>query len=256
MVDEKIYSNPTVKQVIFQITFPSLFSLENRMGEIQEKIMKEFPDSKMLLRSGFIVADIGSNQKIELPPDDIEKNAARKIWQFQSKNKMILSIQSNSLDLVSGFHKTYNLGDVDSQKFRHAIEYVVNAFLDVFKLQIINRIGLRYIDQCPLKSKNNRTLKKWYNTSFPVKRFEIADATAMVFQTVIKRDRYNLRYVEALQQVEGKDKLILDFDGFALDVQNVSEYLTITDELHELISKAYKETIKAPLYEYMEKEQK
>jgi uncharacterized protein (TIGR04255 family) len=256
MVDDKIYPNPTVKKVIFQITFPSLFSLENKMGDIQEKIMKEFPDSKLLLRSGFIVTDIGSNQKIELPPEEIEKNVARKIWQFQSKDKTILSIQSNSLDILSESHKTYDLGDDDSKKFRHTIEYAVNAFLDVFRLATINRIGLRYIDYCPLTAKNNTTMKRWYNSTFPLKRFDIADASTMVFQTVIKKDRYNLRYVEALQQIEGKDKLILDFDGFAVDVQNVSDYLAITDDLHTLIKNAYKDTVKAPLYKYMEKKPK
>lgn len=251
MVD-KIYPNPTVKKVIFQITFPSLFSLENKMGDIQERIMKEFPDSKLLLRSGFIVTDIGSDQKIELPPEEIEKNVARKIWQFQSKNKTILSIQPNSLDILSESHKTYSLGDDDSKKFRHSIEYAVNAFLDVIRLPTINRIGLRYIDYCPLPSKDNVTLKKWYNSTFPLKRFNIADASTMVFQTVIKKGKYNLRYAEALQQIEGEDKLILDFDGFSTDLQNISDYLIITDELHVLIKEAYKETVKAPLYKYME----
>jgi uncharacterized protein (TIGR04255 family) len=251
MVIDEIYPNPTVKKVIFEIRFPSLFSLENRMGDIQEKIMKEFPDSKLLLRSGFIVADVGSDQKIEIPPEDLDKNAARKIWQFRSKNNTILNIQSGSLDLVSVSHKTYDLGEDNDKKFRCAIKYAVDAFLDVFKLATINRIGLRYIDHCPLPTKRNSTLKRMYNTSFPLNRFDIADAGDMVFQAVLKQDKYNLRYVEALRQVEGEDKLILDFDGFALDVQNVADYLTITDELHTIILDAYHETIKEPVYKYM-----
>lgn len=31
MTKDKIYNNPTVKQVIFQITFPNLFFLEMKM---------------------------------------------------------------------------------------------------------------------------------------------------------------------------------------------------------------------------------
>ena len=65
---------------------------------------------------------------------------------------------------------------------------------------------------------------------------------------------YNLCF-GALGQIDGVDKLILDFDGFAVNIENVSEYLTITDKLHEIISDAYKSVIKSPVYEYMENKQ-
>lgn len=252
MVIGEIYPNPTVKKVIFQITYPNLFYLENRIGDIQEKIMEEFPETNLILRRGLLVTDIGANQKIEIPPDEIEKNTTRKIWQFKSKTNTILSITFNSLDISSDFHKTYDLGEDNSRKFRYAIEYAVERFLDVIKLPIINRIGLRYIDHCPLIKKDNSTLKEWYNSTFPLDKFKIEDATAMAFQTVVKKGKYNLRYAEALEQIDGEDKLVLDFDGFAVNIKEASDYLSITDDLHEIISEAYKEVIKEPVYEYME----
>jgi len=255
MVIDKIYPNPTVKQVIFQITYPNLFYLENRIGALQEKLMREFPDTNLIFRRGLLFTDIGPNQKIEIPSEELEKNTTKKIWQFKSKNNTILSITSNSLDISSEFHKTYNLGGDNSKKFRYALEYAVGAFLDVVKLPIINRIGLRYIDHCPLITKDNTTLKEWYNSTFPLDRFKIEDATAMAFQTIVKKGEYNLRYAESLGQIDGVDKLILDFDGFAVNIENVSEYLTITDKLHEIISDAYKSVIKSPVYEYMENKQ-
>ncbi|MCX6670057.1 MAG: TIGR04255 family protein [Methanothrix sp.] len=256
MVLDKIYDRPTVRQVIFQITYPSLFYLENRVGDIQEKIMKEFPISKLLLRTGLIVTDIGINQKIEIPSADLEQNVARKIWQFESKNKTILSISSNSLDLTSEFHKTYKLGNDDSKKFKCTIKRAVDAFIDVMKLQTINRIGLRYIDYCPIQAKNNETLEAWYWSKFPLGKFNIADATIMAFRTVVKKGDYCLGYVESLgKDKDGKDVLILDFDGFSTGVENVSDYLDITDKLHDLISDAYTGTIKEPVYKWMEKKE-
>lgn len=253
MVIDKIYPRPTVKQVIFQITYPNLFYLENKIGDIQQRIMKEFPRSKLLLRSPMIIANVGPEQKIDIPSDQHNTNPARKIWQFESKNKTLLSISSNSLDITSQFHKTYDLGDDDSKKFKCAIKHAVDVFIDEMKLPLINRIGLRYIDECPIKAKDNETLLSWYNSKFPLDKFSIADATAMTFRTLIKKGNYNLGYIESLEKNDkGEDVLILDFDGFAANVEDVSKYINITDDLHRLISIAYKETIKDPVYSWME----
>lgn len=258
MVIGKIYPRPTVRQVIFQITYPHLFSLENRIGDIQEKIMKEFPVPKLLLRSGLIVTDFGTDQKIDIPSDELEKNAARKIWQFETKeNKTILSIASNSLDLTSEFHKTYKLGNDDSKKFRCAIKRSVDAFIGVMKLSTINRIGLRYIDQCPIEAMNRDTFDKWYKSKFPLDKFDIANATSMAFRTTIKMGDLNLGYIESLgKDKDGKNVLVLDFDGFSTKIENVSDYLNITDKLHDLISTAYEETIRDPVYKWMEQKEK
>jgi uncharacterized protein (TIGR04255 family) len=249
---DKIYTRPTVKQVIFQITFPNLFSLEGRIGSIQERIMNEFPESQLLQRKRIFIADVGPDFKID--PKETENVPANKIWRFESKNKTVLNITTNSLDLNSQSHKTYKLGTADDKKFRHAIEQVVGTFIEIAKLPIIHRIGLRYIDYCPLKSKNNATLKEWYNSKFPLDKFEIADAETMAFRTVVKKGDYKLGYVETLQEIEGENKLVLDFDGSATDIK-ASDYLAITDKLHDMISEAYEATIKQPVYDYMDEKE-
>ncbi len=245
---DKIYPKPTVKQVIFQITFPNLFYLEGRIGSIQQKIMEEFPKSELLQRTRLLIADVGPEFKVD--PKDAGDIPTNKIWRFESKNKTILNITTNSLDMTSAFHKTYRLGDDDNKKFRYVIERVVGAFISVAELPIINRIGLRYIDSCPLPSKNNAKLREYYNTKFP-ESFEIADAKEMAFRTIVKRGEYNLGYVEALEERDGEYRLILDFDGFAMDIK-ASDYLDVADKLHDLISKEYEATIKQPVYDYME----
>ena len=45
----EIFPKPTVTQVIFQIRFPNLFFIENKIGDLQLKIMKEFPHSKLII---------------------------------------------------------------------------------------------------------------------------------------------------------------------------------------------------------------
>lgn len=246
MAITEIFPNPTVKTVIFQITFPNLFYIENRMGEFQIKIMKEFPQSALLYRRQVLFAEMGPETKLEIPEEQ-----GQKIWQFSSEKKYQLNVLSSSLDITSNYHKTYNLGD--GVKFRDIIEFVLSAFFEITSVPVINRVGLRYIDECPIPSKDNEGFRAYYNSVFPLDRFNLSDANEMTFVTTVKRSAYYVRYVESLAQQDNNDpKLILDFDGFAKDISS-KDCLPVTDELHDLISEEFERTIKGPVYEYMRK---
>ena len=251
MAIEEIFLNPTVKQVIFQIIFPNLFYIENKIGEFQLKIMNEFPESTMLHRRQFAWADVGPEVKLTEIESKLEKEpTGQKIWQFKSPKNFQLNVLGNSLDITSSYHKTYNLGGGD--RFRDIIELVLNKFIEVISLPTINRVGLRYVDECPIPSKENSAFTSYYNSAFPINRFDLADTHEMDFKTVVKKGNYYLRYVESLQKVQDAYKLILDFDGFATNV-NPRDCLTVTDDLHQLISDEYERTIKEPVKEYMRK---
>ena len=251
MAIDEVFPNPTVKQVIFQIVFPNLFYIEKMIGDFQLKIMKEFPESTLLHRRQFAWADVGPEVKLTEVESKLEKEpTGQKIWQFKSPKDFLLNVQNNSLDITSSYHKTYNLEG--GEKFRDIIKLVLDKFFEVISLPIINRIGLRYIDECPIPSKDNATFISYYGSGFPIKRLNLADATEMDFKTIVKRKGYYLRYVESLQMVKDEYKLILDFDGFAMNV-NPKDCLKVTDKLHQLISKEYEKTIKAPVKEYMRK---
>ena len=152
------------------------------------------------------------------------------------------------MDIISQYHKTYDLEGAD--KFRDIIEFVLKQFFETISIPIINRIGLRYIDECPIPSKDNSTFRSYYNTVFPLDRFNLADANEMDFKTVIKKGEYFLRYVESLIKMEDEYKLILDFDSFATNISS-ENCLRVTDDLHKIISEEYEETIKEPVYEDM-----
>jgi hypothetical protein len=50
MAIDEVFLNPTVEKVIFQIRFSNLFYIENKIGELQIKLMSEFPDSSIVMR--------------------------------------------------------------------------------------------------------------------------------------------------------------------------------------------------------------
>lgn len=253
---KQIFPNPTVKEVAFQIRFPNLFYLEEKMGDFQLKVMREFPESAILYSKILAFADVGPQVKTA----DIESQIAKvptgqKIWQFKSPKGYQLLIQSDSVSITSKHHKTYDLEGGD--KFRDAIKLTIDNFLQIIPLQTISRIGLRYIDSCPIPSKDNSTFKSYYNSAFPLGRFNLSDALELDFKACVKKGEYYMRYVESLQQSPGQKSpdayvLILDFDGFANNIDS-KDYLATTDKLHKIILSEYRRTIKEPLIEYMQK---
>lgn len=247
MPNKEIFPYPTVKQVIFQIHFPNLFFIESKIGDLQVEIMKEFPQSSLILRKPLALIALGQQNKIEnLPPEDEQ---VQKIWQFKSEKNYKLNVLSNSLDISSEFHKTYNNPKSDN-KFRDVINYVLENFIKVIKIPIINRIGLRYIDECPIIAKENDNFLNYYNSTFPLQRFNLESADEMIFKTTVKRDNNYLTYKESIQKVDDQYKLILDFDGYSKNIE-VSNYLKTADCLHDLISDEYFRTVKEPLLNIM-----
>lgn len=251
MAIKEIFTNPTIKQVIFQMRFPNLFYIENKIGDFQQRIMERFPKSSLVYRRQILFADIGPEAKLESLPMPNKEETGQKMWQFSTADdKVKLNIMSSSLDINSSYHKTYRLGDKD--KFRDIIKLVSDNFLDLIPIPTITRLGLRYIDQCPLPSKDNDTFKSYYNSVFPIERFNMADVNEMNFKAVVRRGEYNMMYIESLKEEKGNYSLILDFDGFAADIPS-SRCLEVLDSLHDLISEEYEKTIKDPVYEYMRK---
>jgi len=251
MVLTEVFPNPTVKQVVFQIQFPSLFYLESKVGELQLKIMDRFPESALLLRRRVVFADIGPEGKMQRVAEELEQDAdqTRKLWQFATQDRSVeLSIQSNSLSITSERHKTYRLGE--GERFRDTIETVTRAFLEVVAVPRITRIGLRYVDDCPVPRLETDSFLAHYNTTLPLARFDLGTAREMSLHARVLRGRHWLSFSERLDAGSGEPRLTLDFDGYATDIAS-EDFLAVTDELHDLIVDEFERSIKEPVYEYM-----
>lgn len=246
-VSTEVFKYPTVKEVDFEIRFPHLFIIENKIGEFQESIVAEFPDSQVILERPMMFTTTGSEGKFEKIPEP-EPSIARKSWMFKSEKGYELKIATNLLGITSRHHKTYN--NPGGDRFRDIISLVTNSLFKIVKIPIIKRIGLRYVDECPLPSKDNETLTKFYDSIFPSKRFPVNEVENSYFQITTKRKKHNLIFREALVKKDEEYKLVLDFDGFETEVPSV-ELLKVTDELHSIIHEEYFSIIKDPLKEYM-----
>ena len=249
MIANEVFPNPTVKQVIFQIRFPNLFYLESRIGDLQLRVMKEFPESALRFRRHIVLADLGPEVREQEIAEQLGSESGKKIWQFRSPKDFELNVLGDSLDITSKYHKSYDNPEAE-HRFRDVIEFVLNNFFEVMKVPAIGRVGLRYINECPIPSKDTKTFKQYYNSVFPLSRFSLEDASELNFKTVVKRGAYSLRYIESLQTRDDRHVLIIDLDAFTHGIGS-SECLSVVDGLHELIRQEFEYAIEEPVIEYM-----
>jgi uncharacterized protein (TIGR04255 family) len=251
MPQREVYPSPTVTQVIFQIRFPNLFYIAAKIGDFQLKIMERFPESRLLHSRGIIIADLGPEATLQNLPEPPGQIGLRTIWQFTSPEGLQLSVTSDTLDLSSTQHKTYNAPG-PHVRFRDAIEFAVSHFLEITQIPIITRIGLRYVDKCPLPDLTNEAFSSYYNSTFPLPRYGISDALDMTFAARVRRGPYVLRFVESFVAEPSPPRLNLDFDACAENLK-AENYLATTDSLQELIHDEYELFIKDPVREVMRK---
>jgi len=210
--------------------------------------MKQFQESAELFKKQFILAGLGPEQQLADLSTEVKPDSTQKIWQFKSESGVTVNVTRDSLDINSTHHKTYQ--NEGSEKFRDQIQSVVDSFKETIEIPIITRIGLRYIDECPIVEKNNERFSEWYNTTFPINRFKIDTAIEMDTKSVVEIEDCFLRFIESLRVDNNNHKLILDFDAYKKMI-DPNDYLTATDKLHSIIIKEFEKSIQEPVYEYM-----
>jgi len=247
MASAEVYASPTVKQVIFQVRYANLFYLEQVIGDYQKAIMKQFPESELIIHQKLVFQDIGPEIRRETPVET--SSPAIKIWRFKSPDGVVLNVLPDSLDLSSTAHKTYNAPG-DHRRFRDAIQFAVDRFLELTSLPTLKRIGLRYIDECPLPA-DNAMFTEWYNTAFPLDRFNVDNASELAFVVHTQKSPGNfLRFAESYRVLEGVPQYTLDFDGHTENVPS-ERYLPVTDILHEIIDVEWRASLREPVFQLM-----
>jgi len=253
MAITEVFPNPTVKQVSFEIRFPNLFFIESKIGELQIRIMDKFPESALLFQRQLLFAV--STEKIEDLQKKVPQEEGVKIWQFSNPALGYkLDISGSNLAISSTSHKTYNNQQSDN-RFRDIIAHVVDPFFRLTNLPTLNRVGLRYIDECPFKEKTTTKFLNHFNSCFATTRFSIEDSIEHQYIAFVKRNEYFIRYVETYNANVNTTSITLDFDGSANNVPSAA-CLDTTDRLHDIIVEEYEATIKEPVYEYMRKGEK
>ena len=248
---DEVFPNPTVLQVVFQIRFPSLFFIEGRLGDIQLAIMSQFPESEVRLHRAVLLAQGMDPEAMvkQLPPPE----STMKIWTFKNRLGVVVELKQDSLTILSTQHKSYKTGP---GSFRSVIEFVLASLLKLVPIPVVTRLGLRYIDACPVPNFSTDGIASYYNSTLPLNRFgaESISGEMVMRATVARGQNRRLQYAEQLQPADATTgtpaKLILDFDASAENIIPES-ILSVADDLHSLIRAEFEATIKQPVIDWM-----
>ncbi len=248
----EVFPSPTVKQVIFQITFPGLFYLESLIGDFQVKIMQRFPQSDLAFQKSILFA-AGMDPEQAGMQAVSHDNAVAKIWFFHTMDRGVtLELKQNSLTIISKKHHSYGQGE---GSFRSVIEDVVKNFMAVTQLPFVNRVGLRYSDECPLPEVTSSALSDHYEVGYSLVRFPVENCREVSFRAVVERDAG--RWIIFQQIVNPKEenpnaRVVLDFDAFCENKPSTG-ILEEGDRLHSIIRDEWERTIKDPVLSLMRK---
>jgi uncharacterized protein (TIGR04255 family) len=253
MADNEVFPTPLVKQVICEVRFPNLFFIEGRIGEFQVQVMKDFPQSELVHRRSFTVlaGNLDNPQAQELAKQQATEGT-EKIWQFKSESGTRLEVSSKNLVVVAERHLSYHAGG--DKSFRRVVEKAVAQFLTLIQIPVIQRVGLRYINECPLFDRTTNRFKECYDSILPVDRFGLENLSVGNCVMVAKSGAIQLHHAESLRFAAPPtgDALILDLDASSENVA-VEKVLETVDGLHDAIATEFKRVIKEPIVEFMRK---
>jgi uncharacterized protein (TIGR04255 family) len=250
MANREVFPTPLVKQVAFEVRFPNLFFIESRIGEFQVQVMRDFPQSELVLRRNLMIfAGNAENPQVQEFAKQQSADTVEKIWQFKAEGGVRLEVSTRNLVLVSEKHTSYAEGD---KPFRGIIEKTVSEFFRLIQLPAVLRVGLRYVNECPLFDKTTKTFNACYNSILPVDRFGLENLSRADCIAVAKDGTMQIQRVEGLRFAPTGDLLALDLDASTENVAS-GDVIATTDKLHELVERDFWDTIKEPIVAHMRK---
>lgn len=143
--DQVLLTTAPLIKVLAQIKFENILSIQKdhkKVADFQQRIHKDFP---VLIKEPFKVGTFDlKNETIVSTEDGV-------IYRFHTLDaKVRVSLSGDFIALETSAYKS-------RQSFLGDLMKVLEAFVSVFEPQIVNRVGIRYIDRVPLS--NVDTLK-------------------------------------------------------------------------------------------------
>jgi len=249
MAPNEVFPTPLVKLVAFEIRFPNLFFLEGRIGEFQVQVMKDFPQSDLVHRRNLmIIAGNAENPQVQELAKQQSADTIERIWQFKAESGARLEISTRNLVLMSEKHTSYYEGE---KSFRSMVEKAVTEFFNLTQLPIVQRVGLRYVNECPLFDKTTETFMQCYNSILPVEKFRLENLSRADCIAVAKSGDMQIQHAESLRLATPTgDILVLDLDASTENIAS-DKVITTTDHLHGMIADEFQNVIKKPILDFM-----
>jgi len=247
------YKRNFINSAVFQINFPTILELEEKVPTgFQSKIADKFPilrDSTEL-NLNFSVSSSEKLDEKEIIPLGLKK------WQFHNREKnKIIALSNKSLTIE--YADCYS----NFKEFISDIELILKSLFEEYNIPLIDRIGVRYINQIKLSSGNPLDWKDIINEDLTssIKFANTKNLIRTMQQLQIEEDSYYLVLRYGMPNSSYPSKIVrkeftLDMDCFGNGEFTVEEIPILLAKYHEVIKNTFESSIGDEFRKMMNKE--
>lgn len=248
---KKIYKKNFITNVIFRIDFPKILNLteQNPPSKLQEIINEKFPRLEEI-KGSQIETKIMKNSTFDI------KGITKISWSFINREKTInISIDPEFLTIEYLKYENFT-------EFFKTIKFIFDNFIDLYNIKLINRLGLRYINQIKLEVGNPLNWNNLIDASlfsvsenFVKKNYRNNISRSMHFLG-INEEEYNLIFQFGMHNSEypspiNRKEFILDYDCMSKEEIDVIEVLNKVEKFNKIIYEWFESSIMNKLREEM-----
>lgn len=221
-----VFKNNFLTSVSCEIRFTPLLIIKDKIGEFQKEIRKEFPKHE----KGFVL------------PKEFEFNE----WAFLSEDrKKSLRIFINRFSIITKSY--YNF-----KPFYEMVCDTIDKFIKTFKeIDALERIGLRYINEISLNSKNPlEDIMKWFNPLIYNNKIKELNPIGFSVEFRIPKGN-NITTCRNSFPIEKTPSYIIDTDSYTTRDIKIGDVSSIIKELHDLAIIEFHNNIKDEFLEIL-----
>lgn len=248
---EEVYKKNFITNVIFKVNFPKILNLSEQKPptKLQKIINEGFPGLEVN-RIPHIDTRIMKDSTLDI------KGTTKILWIFSNRGKT-KKIEINQESLAIEYAKYENFTE-----FFQTIKFIFKKFIDLYNIKIINRLGLRYINQIKLETGNPLDWNNLINQSlfFVSKKFVKANYRNYISRSMhlleINEEEYKLRFQFGMHNSEypspiNRKEFILDYDCMSKEEMEIREVPNKVKMFNTIIYEWFESSIMNDLREEM-----
>lgn len=252
MVEQKfvkrVYKSHFLTNVIFRVEFPKILELTEQKppSKFQERISDKYP----------IVEEVkGEIQKYQFKKAlDYIETEKKVSWEFSNKEK------TKRVFIDSDFVFVEHLKYEHFEDLFQDVKLIFESFKDLYPIKIINRVGLRYINQIRIESGDPIDWNSLIHPSlFSVQREFISRENSLLrsmHYLELKEEGYNLKFQFGLFNSEypnpiSRKEFVLDYECSTNEETDILEIFDKAKEFNKKIHEWFEKSIQDGLRDIM-----
>lgn len=249
MAISKPLLHPPLSEVAFEINFPRQLLVENRIAEYQQRISESYPHSE----DEFVV---------RLPPTAAFSKAPKREGQGLTPVRSFGFQNSIGTRIVKVSVVNFNFLITDYKDFedyKKSLAVVLSPGIELFRLQRVDRIGLRYINKISIRAELGAFgFQEYVRMSLDISSFPKGEPSNFLSEVRLKlNDKKNLTVRSGLLPAQPEAPLrtyLLDLDCYSEETSTLAEIKLpgVLEEYHDAIEDSFRRAVTEKYWKYME----